>query len=141
MAYNLWPVSPIKMLLARFDQAAIFLFIAGSYTPFLAVIEGTTTGVMMTTSWLAAKTKTSGREASRSTRRAKVIEALPGLGDALSAGEISPAHVDVVAGIVPEKLWAKAASLVAAAKSLSPEELEQAAHQLLTPGRQRLLTG
>lgn len=49
MAYNLWPVSPIKMLLARFDQAAIFLFIAGSYTPFLAVIGGTTTGVMMTT--------------------------------------------------------------------------------------------
>lgn len=49
LAYNLWPVSPIKMLLARFDQAAIFLFIAGSYTPFLAVIGGTTTGILMTT--------------------------------------------------------------------------------------------
>lgn len=48
LAYNLWPVSPIKKLLARFDQAAIFLFIAGSYTPFLAVIGGTTTGMVMT---------------------------------------------------------------------------------------------
>ena len=49
LAYNLWPVSPIKMLLARFDQAAIFLFIAGTYTPFLAVLGGTTSGVLMTT--------------------------------------------------------------------------------------------
>jgi hemolysin III len=48
LAYNLWPVSPVKMWLARFDQAAIFLFIAGTYTPFLAVLGGTTTGVLMT---------------------------------------------------------------------------------------------
>ena len=48
LAYNLWPVSPVKKLLARLDQAAIFLFIAGSYTPFLAVMGGTTTGVVMT---------------------------------------------------------------------------------------------
>ncbi len=49
LAYNLWPVSPIKKVLARFDQAAIFLFIAGTYTPFLAFLGGTTTGVLMTT--------------------------------------------------------------------------------------------
>jgi hemolysin III len=49
LAYNLWPVSPIKMLLARFDQAAIFFFIAGTYTPFLAVLGGTTLGTLMTT--------------------------------------------------------------------------------------------
>ncbi|WP_349236684.1 MULTISPECIES: hemolysin III family protein [unclassified Devosia] len=49
LAYNLWPVSPIKMHLARLDQAAIFLFIAGTYTPFLAVLGGTTTGMVMTT--------------------------------------------------------------------------------------------
>lgn len=48
-AYNLWPVSPVKRWLARFDQAAIFLFIAGSYTPFLAVIGGTAAGMAMTT--------------------------------------------------------------------------------------------
>lgn len=49
LAYNLWPISPRKMLLARFDQAAIFLFIAGTYTPFLAVLGGTATGIVMTT--------------------------------------------------------------------------------------------
>lgn len=48
LAYNLWPVSPIKMVLARLDQAAIFLFIAGTYTPFLAVIGGTTSGIVLT---------------------------------------------------------------------------------------------
>lgn len=55
LAYNLAPVSPIKRLLARFDQAAIFLFIAGSYTPFLAVIGGTQAGaVMMSLVWGAS---------------------------------------------------------------------------------------
>lgn len=48
MAYNLAPISPIKGVLARFDQAAIFLFIAGTYTPFLAIIGGTTNGLLMT---------------------------------------------------------------------------------------------
>lgn len=47
LAYNLYPASPIKHYLARLDQAAIFLFIAGSYTPFLAVLGGTPTGVIM----------------------------------------------------------------------------------------------
>lgn len=47
LAYNMWPDSPIKQHLARLDQAAIFLFIAGSYTPFLAVIGGTPAGVVM----------------------------------------------------------------------------------------------
>ncbi|HTJ58668.1 MAG TPA: hemolysin III family protein [Devosiaceae bacterium] len=47
MAYNLWPVSPIKSVLARLDQAAIFLFIAGTYTPFLAVLGGSTTAIVM----------------------------------------------------------------------------------------------
>ena len=47
MAYNLWPVSPVKSILARFDQAAIFLFIAGTYTPFLAILGGTSMGILM----------------------------------------------------------------------------------------------
>jgi hemolysin III len=37
-AYNLWPVSPTKWWLRRFDHAAIFLLIAGTYTPLLAEI-------------------------------------------------------------------------------------------------------
>jgi hemolysin III len=55
MAYNMWPASPIKMALARLDQAAIFLFIAGSYTPFLAVMGGTPVGtIMMSLVWGAS---------------------------------------------------------------------------------------
>lgn len=34
-AYNLWPPSPMKELWRRFDHAAIFIMIAGTYTPFL----------------------------------------------------------------------------------------------------------
>jgi hemolysin III len=34
-AYNLWPPSPTKELLRRLDHAAIFVMIAGTYTPFL----------------------------------------------------------------------------------------------------------
>jgi len=32
--YNLWPVSPTKWFLRRFDHSAIYLLIAGTYTPF-----------------------------------------------------------------------------------------------------------
>jgi hemolysin III len=38
MAFNLCPEGSLKAWLARVDQAAIFLFIAGSYTPFLALL-------------------------------------------------------------------------------------------------------
>ena len=34
-AYNMWPVTPAKWLLRRFDHSAIYLLIAGTYTPFL----------------------------------------------------------------------------------------------------------
>ncbi len=32
--YNIWPVSPTKWFLRRFDHSAIYLLIAGTYTPF-----------------------------------------------------------------------------------------------------------
>lgn len=35
MTYNIWPVSQTKWILRRFDHSAIFLLIAGTYTPFL----------------------------------------------------------------------------------------------------------
>ena len=47
LAYNLVPISPVKQVLARFDQAAIFLFIAGTYTPFLAVMGNTHGGTLL----------------------------------------------------------------------------------------------
>ncbi|WP_343313248.1 hemolysin III family protein [Brucella sp. BE17] len=33
--YNIWPVSPTKWFLRRFDHSAIYLLIAGTYTPFV----------------------------------------------------------------------------------------------------------
>ena len=38
-AYNLWPLCATKLILRRFDQSAIYLFIAASYTPFLALAD------------------------------------------------------------------------------------------------------
>jgi hemolysin III len=35
-SYNLWPVSPAKWWLRRFDHSAIYVLIAATYTPFLA---------------------------------------------------------------------------------------------------------
>jgi hemolysin III len=48
LAFNLAPVNGFKKVMARLDQAAIFLFIAGTYTPFLAVIGGTRDGQLLT---------------------------------------------------------------------------------------------
>jgi hemolysin III len=38
-AYNMWPVSPTKWLLRRFDHSAIYLLIAGTYAPFLVQMK------------------------------------------------------------------------------------------------------
>src|SRR6266702_8322672 len=38
-AYNMWPVSPAKWVLRLFDHSAIYLLIAGTYTPFLAQMK------------------------------------------------------------------------------------------------------
>ena len=48
LAFNLAPVNGFKKVMARLDQAAIFLFIAGTYTPFLAVLSGTRDGQLLT---------------------------------------------------------------------------------------------
>jgi hemolysin III len=48
MAFNLWPRTTVKMVLARLDQAAIFLFIAATYTPFLSLMWGTPQGLGLT---------------------------------------------------------------------------------------------
>jgi len=54
-AYNLWPVSRAKSILRRFDHAAIFLLIAGTYTPFLAQIDDTgVASTMIAVVWGAA---------------------------------------------------------------------------------------
>jgi Haemolysin-III related len=38
-AYNMWPVSSAKWILRRFDHSAIYLLIAGTYTPFLTEMK------------------------------------------------------------------------------------------------------
>ena len=38
-AYNLWPVSPRKWLLRRFDHSAIYVLIAATYTPIMMADE------------------------------------------------------------------------------------------------------
>ena len=38
-AYNLWPVSPRKWLLRRFDHSAIYMLIAATYTPIISQIK------------------------------------------------------------------------------------------------------
>ena len=38
-AYNMWPIGSAKMWLRRFDHSAIYVFIAATYTPFIAQAE------------------------------------------------------------------------------------------------------
>lgn len=55
LAFNLAPVAPLKRALARFDQAAIFLLIAGTYTPLLALLGDTPVATLMLLAvWSAA---------------------------------------------------------------------------------------
>jgi len=54
-AYNMWPVSPAKWVLRRFDHSAIYLLIAGTYTPFLAQMKGVLVSVSLGIGvWLSA---------------------------------------------------------------------------------------
>lgn len=54
-AYNLWPVSPRKWLLRRFDHSAIYLLIAATYTPFLLQMKrGLVPAALLIVVWLTA---------------------------------------------------------------------------------------
>ncbi len=54
-AYNMTPRSPVRPLLRRFDQAAIFLMIAGTDTPFMMrPIEGGWAVTLTSFIWIAA---------------------------------------------------------------------------------------
>jgi hemolysin III len=54
LAFNIAPVTPLKRFLARLDQAAIFLLIAGTYTPLLTLLAGTVGDIMLAAVWGAA---------------------------------------------------------------------------------------
>jgi hemolysin III len=53
-AYNLWPVSPFKWWLRRFDHSAIYLLIAATYTAFMLPMQGAVPTIMLATIWAAA---------------------------------------------------------------------------------------
>lgn len=46
-AYNMWPVSPTKWLLRRFDHSAIYVMIAGTYTPLLLQMQASVATVAL----------------------------------------------------------------------------------------------
>lgn len=52
--YNMWPVSPLKWRLRRVDHAMIFGLIAGTYTPFLALIGSMETVALLAAIWAAS---------------------------------------------------------------------------------------
>src|SRR3954470_17832250 len=54
--YNLWPISPAKWVLRRFDHAAIYLLIASTYTPFLTHIADPAASRLLVGVWLVACT-------------------------------------------------------------------------------------
>jgi hemolysin III len=53
-AYNIWPVSPMKWVLRRVDHSAIYLLIAGTYTPFLALMKSGLAGALNVALWASA---------------------------------------------------------------------------------------
>jgi len=53
-AYNLWPVSPFKWWLRRFDHSAIYLLIAATYTAFMLPMHGATAAITLAAIWAAA---------------------------------------------------------------------------------------
>lgn len=53
--YNLWPVSPVKWILRRFDHSAIYLLIAGTYTPFITQMKASAESVgLLVGVWLTS---------------------------------------------------------------------------------------
>ena len=54
-AYNLWPVSPRKWLLRRFDHSAIYILIAATYTPiFTQMKDSLFAAALLAGVWLVA---------------------------------------------------------------------------------------
>jgi len=53
-AYNAWPLGSTKVLLRRFDQSAIYLFIAASYTPIIAQTDMVANNIFLVVIWALA---------------------------------------------------------------------------------------
>lgn len=54
-AYNMWPISPRKWLIRRLDHSAIYILIAGTYTPFLVKLsESLLAQVLLALIWITS---------------------------------------------------------------------------------------
>jgi len=54
-AYNMWPISPVKWILRRFDHSAIYIMIAGTYTPLMEQLKDGVAAVgLLVGVWLTA---------------------------------------------------------------------------------------
>lgn len=54
-AYNMWPHTPAKWLLRRFDHSMIYVLIAATYTPFLVQLpDKSSANLMLAGLWIAA---------------------------------------------------------------------------------------
>jgi len=54
-AYNTWPISRAKWILRRFDHSAIYVMIAGTYTPFIGQMKGDIVSIgLLIGVWLTA---------------------------------------------------------------------------------------
>src|SRR5260221_14525966 len=47
--YNLWPISRAKWVLRRFDHSAIYVLIAGTYTPFITQMKDSVFAIALLT--------------------------------------------------------------------------------------------
>jgi hemolysin III len=53
--YNMWPLTPAKWILRRFDHSMIYVLIAASYTPFLVQLpDHANANLMLAGLWMAA---------------------------------------------------------------------------------------
>jgi len=99
--YNLYPVSPRKWLLRRADHALIYLMIAGTYTPLVALVgSGIRAYLLLAVIWLVALVGIA------------VKLFLPGRYDRLSIGLYLLlgwsgllAYESVIAALQPTALW------------------------------------
>src|SRR5262245_32340653 len=53
-AYNAWPLGSTKLLLRRFDQSAVYLFIAASYTPIIGRTDIAPNKILLIVIWAFA---------------------------------------------------------------------------------------
>jgi hypothetical protein len=87
-------------------------------------------GILSPRAWLTHRTPVSGLEASRIVSGARLVHRHRATGKALAEGDISCAHVEVLAPIVrgrEDEYADHEATLVDAASALAPDDLAQAA--------------